>query len=99
MEKLKALALAAVVGLMLAFSTPAFAETKPVDVNTASVEELVELNGIGPAKAKAIVDHREHNGKFANVEDLRSVSGIGGALLERLRPQVTVGESEEKEAK
>jgi comEA protein len=60
-----------------------------VDLNTASVEQLEELPGIGPAKAKAIVAHREQT-PFAKPEDLRNVKGIGDALYERLKDQVSV---------
>jgi competence protein ComEA len=67
------------------------AENRPVNVNTASVEELVEVNGIGNAKAQAIIAYRDQNGPFGSVDDLRQVSGIGAKILERIRPQVTTG--------
>jgi competence protein ComEA len=67
------------------------AEQTLVDLNTASVAQLNELNGIGDAKANAIVQYREKNGPFQSVDDLRNVSGIGDKLLARLRPQLTVG--------
>jgi len=60
-----------------------------VDLNTASIEQLTELPGIGPAKAKAIIAHREQS-PFAKPEDLRNVKGIGDALYERVKDQVTV---------
>jgi competence protein ComEA len=60
-----------------------------VDLNTASIAELTELPGIGPAKAKAIIAHREQS-PFAKPEDLRNVKGIGDALYERVKDQVTV---------
>lgn len=77
--------------LVIALAAPGLGETAPININTATVAELATINGIGPAKAKAIVDHREENGSFASVDDLRSVSGIGDKLLDRMRPQVTVG--------
>ena len=67
--------------------------------NTASVAELTAISGIGPSKAKAIVDYREAHGPFASVDDLQSVTGIGDKLLDRMRPQVTVGEAVEPEQK
>lgn len=62
----------------------------PVDLNTASAEQLVELPGIGPATAAAIVEHRTTHGPFRSVESLADVPGIGQAKLERLRPLVRV---------
>jgi competence protein ComEA len=62
----------------------------PVNINTASAAELATISGIGPSKAAAIVDHREKNGQFKSVDDLKLVRGIGDKMLEQLRPRVTV---------
>jgi competence protein ComEA len=62
----------------------------PVNLNTATAEELEELPGVGPAIAEAILDERERRGRFATVEDLLDVRGIGDARLEQLRDLVTV---------
>ena len=59
-----------------------------VNVNTASLEELQLLPGVGEARARAIVDLRKQRGGLKTLEDLRSVKGIGEASLERLRPHV-----------
>ena len=59
-----------------------------VNVNTASVEELQLLPGVGEARARAIVDLRKQRGGLKSMEDLRDVKGIGDASLERLRPHV-----------
>jgi competence protein ComEA len=59
-----------------------------VNVNTASVEELQLLPGVGEARARAIVDLRKQRGGFKSLEELRAVKGIGDASLERLRPHV-----------
>ncbi len=67
----------------------ASAEPK-INVNTASEAELIKLPGIGPAKAKAIVEHRQQS-PFKTVDDLKDVRGIGAATVESLRDQVTVG--------
>ncbi|WP_179402608.1 ComEA family DNA-binding protein [Burkholderia guangdongensis] len=64
-----------------------------VDANTASEDALVGINGIGPAKARAILDERNAHGPFKSVDDLASrVKGIGGNSVERLRREgLTVG--------
>jgi competence protein ComEA len=62
----------------------------PVDLNTATAEELEELPGVGPAIAEAILDERERRGRFTAVEDLLDVRGIGDARLEQVRDLVTV---------
>jgi competence protein ComEA len=56
---------------------------EPVNVNTANAEEIAQaLNGIGEAKARAIVEFREANGPFQSVHDLTEVKGIGSKTLE-----------------
>jgi competence ComEA-like helix-hairpin-helix protein len=61
-----------------------------VDVNTATEAQLVELPGIGPSKARAIIAFREQR-PFRRVEDLMRVRGIGRGTFRQLRPLVTVG--------
>lgn len=61
-----------------------------VDINRADVDELDTLPGVGPATAEAIVDHRRQHGRFARVDDLIDVRGIGEAKLAQLRDLVTV---------
>ena len=74
-------------------ATPESTPTPPgvINVNTATVEELQTLRGIGEQKAGDIVHYREENGLFSRVEDLLKVSGIGSKTLEDLRPLITVG--------
>jgi competence protein ComEA len=64
------------------------AEAGPVHLNTATVEELDALPGIGPVTAQRIVDFREQNGPFRSVDELDAVPGIGPARLEQLRDLV-----------
>jgi competence protein ComEA len=63
---------------------------KPLDLNTATFEELRQLPGIGPTTAKAILRFREKSGPFRRVEDLLAIRGITTRKLEKLRPYVTV---------
>lgn len=62
----------------------------PVDLNTATVEQLDALPGVGPVRAAAIVAWRTANGKFTSVDQLGEVDGIGPARLDKLRPLVRV---------
>jgi competence protein ComEA len=63
---------------------------EPVDLNTATVDDLDQLPGIGPATAEAIVAYRQERGPFRSVDDLLDVRGIGDAKLAELRPLVRV---------
>ncbi len=60
----------------------------PINLNTASQEELRELPGIGEKLAERIMAYRKTHGRFRSVEDLREVKGIGKKRMERLRPLV-----------
>lgn len=80
--RIKQIALAALMAASL-FSGYAMAGS-PVNVNTASAEEIAEgLDGVGPAKAAAIVAHRDANGPFADPDELVAVKGIGIATVDR----------------
>ena len=65
--------------------------TYPININTASLEELDTLPGIGPTTAANIITFREQNGPFANIEDIINVSGIGLGTYERIKDLITVG--------
>lgn len=70
---------------------PLAALAAPVDINTADAAALEEVKGIGPVRARAIVEYRNANGAFASVDDLTKVAGIGDKSVDQLRDQVTVG--------
>lgn len=61
-----------------------------VNINTASVESLTTVKGLGNSKAQAIVSYREKNGSFHKLEDLLNVPGIGDKVLEKIKPQLTL---------
>lgn len=66
-------------------------EQPGVNINTADIETLArELNGVGTAKARAIVEYREAHGEFAHVDELLEVKGIGMAILEKNLSKLTV---------
>lgn len=69
-------------------------ENVPVDINTASAEELVAIPGVGEATARRIIDWRDEHGPFRRVEDLMKIQGIGEKSLEKMRPHVTVGQDQ-----
>ena len=68
----------------------AAAEGVPLDLNTATADQLDELDGIGPTMAASIIKYREQHGGFGSIEELGQVSGIGEKRLAALREQVRV---------
>ncbi|MGX9135343.1 helix-hairpin-helix domain-containing protein [Rummeliibacillus sp. JY-2-4R] len=61
-----------------------------VNINTADEAGLTTLNGVGPAKAKAIIAYRTENGPFKTIEDLKNVTGIGEKTFESLKDFLSV---------
>lgn len=77
-----------VLAACFAFVSVAFAGQ--VNLNSASEVELESLKGIGPVKAKSIVDYRAKNGLFHSVDDLDKVPGFGKKTVDKLRADLTV---------
>lgn len=75
--------------IFFVFSSTVFAG---VNINTASEAEFETLKGIGPAKAKAIVDYRNQHGHFKSIDDLEKVSGVGPGTINQIRDELTVEE-------
>lgn len=61
-----------------------------ININTADVSELMELEGIGQRKAESIVEYREKNGRFLTVEEITNVNGIGAGIAEKNKDRITV---------
>lgn len=75
--------------LMLA---PFAVQAEPVNINTADAATLAKaLNGVGPAKAQAIVSYREKNGPFKTVDQLTMVEGISQKLIDKNRADIKLG--------
>ena len=80
---------------VIAALAPCLLFAGPVNVNKADAETIArELQGIGPAKAQAIVDYRESNGPFEAVDDLLKVKGIGSKVLQDNRNNILLKDKE-----
>lgn len=65
-------------------------QTGKVNINTADIETLQTLTGIGEVKAQAIIDYRNKNGGFKTLEDIKNVSGIGDSVYEKIKDNITL---------
>ena len=69
---------------------------EPININTATAEELQEVPGIGPVTAEKILKMRKLHGQFKSVGELRAIKGIGPKRLAKMRPYLTVGDGPAK---
>jgi competence protein ComEA len=93
-NRIAAAALALVVGLMMSSGVAYAAKPVPagkVNINTATVEQLATLPGVGPALAQRIVDHRQKAGSFKSVQELMSIRGIGEKSFQKMEAHLTTG--------
>jgi len=88
-----AIAIVALLTMVVGFTVSAGAVVQ-VNINTASMEELMQLEGVGSAYAQKIIEYREANGPFENPVDITNVKGIGDATYEKNRGRITVGTQE-----
>ena len=84
-----------VLGLAIAPSMALAQKAKPhggdkVNLNTATVEQLQTLPGVGPAMAKKIVEHRTKSGKFTKVEEILNIQGIGEKKFQKMKDRLVV---------
>ncbi len=59
-----------------------------ISLNEADIDEIEMLPGIGPSLARRIIEYRNQNGDFKNIEDLKKVKGIGDRLFEKIKPYI-----------
>ena len=84
------LTLILIMSLVVVFASLVQAEDQSrININTASIEELVQVKGIGPKYAERIVEYREKNGHFTKVEDVMMVKGIGAKTFESIKDLIT----------
>ncbi len=65
-------------------------DSSKISINNATVEELTKLSGIGESKAKSIVEYRNEHGLFSSIDEILNVSGIGEALFEKIKDNITI---------
>jgi competence protein ComEA len=96
--KMKLLFMATLVACSLLVGAPAYAGEK-VNINTATVEELQAVKGIGTKTAEAIIAYRNEHGAYQKVDDLEHVKGIGEKSLKKFEDDLTVGTASHKKEK
>ncbi len=86
---------AALLAALVLTTGPAFAAAQApagkVNLNTATVSQLEDLPGIGPALAARIVEHRQKNGAFKSIEDVMAVKGVGEKNFSKIQPFLSLG--------
>lgn len=82
--------LVAVLAIMVSGINVYAGDTAKININTASAEELTQLQGVGPKYAAKIVEYREQKGPFASPEDIMKIPGIGPATFEKNKELMVV---------
>ena len=63
---------------------------KIININTATLEELMTLSGVGESKALSIIEYRNNVGGFKSIEEIKNVRGIGDAAFEKIKNNITI---------
>ena len=61
-----------------------------ININTATIQEFMQVSGIGESKAKSIIEYREANGNFKTIEDIKNVTGIGDNIFDKIKNYITI---------
>lgn len=77
-------------GRMMEDKSDSAIQSAKVNINTANLKTLSSLKGIGPERAKSIIDYRTKNGSFTSIEDLKKVKGIGDKIYSQISSQIRV---------
>ena len=96
LKRFVAASLAAVLALAMSTGIASAAQKAPaakVNINTATVEQLSELPGVGEKLAARIVEHRQKQGPFKTTQELMNVKGIGEKNLQKLQPYLSVSDA------
>lgn len=72
--------------------TPSPKQSRLININTAGLEELDNITGVGPVIAQRIIDYRNAYGPFQKIEDIKNVKGIGDVTFEKMRNEITVSD-------
>lgn len=77
-------------GQVLGEKSDSATQSAKVNINTANLKALSSIKGIGPERAKSIIDYRTKNGSFTSIEDLKKVKGIGDKIYSKISSQISV---------